>query len=210
MRMRSVQTLGLTCLVIGAAGLGPVSTGSAATVSIEKNANGSYDVVLTLGADDKAVYATDVFLVRLGGAVVGGVDKTGNPFDVAIANLKPAGKPEAILIGGSNIQGSCEAAPAQRCFDDASCGASGPCVMGHKGPELRLGGLKWDGKGALALDASSTAVSLNAGKQGELPLAGTGGCTSPAGLTVLTGADADGDGTIDACEPQKPAATPTP
>ena len=184
------------------------SQGSAATVTVEQNKSGVYDVVMTLAADEAAVFATDLFLVRLGGAVITAVDKTGNPFDVAIANLKPSGRPDTILIGGSNIQGSCAGSAEQRCFDDASCGASGPCQMGQKGPELRLGGLNWDGNGALAFDPSSTALSLTAGKQSALTLTGKGSCTNPAGLQILLGADANGNGEIDACEPETPASTP--
>ena len=190
--------------IAGLLGVGPST--QAATLSIEKNSGGSYDVVLTLAPADGTVYATDVFISMAHGATISAIDQGANPFDVAVGNLKPAGKTATILIGGSNIQGSCEGAPAQRCFDDASCGPSGPCVMGQRGPKLALGSLDWDGKGALILDDSSSALRLSAGAQDSIPLEAGGGCKSPKGETILAGADTDNNGTIDACEKAKPAA----
>ena len=199
LRMRWFQIIAFAVLF----GIGAQS--QAAKVELEKNASGSYDLVVTLDPSDPAVYAADLFVRRLAGAQISEVDKEGSPFDIAVANLTPAGKPDTILVGGSNIQGNCKDAAAQRCFDNTSCGESGPCVWGARGPVLRLAELKWDGKGALALDPSSTALALVAGQQTDIQITVKPVCTAPDGLPILAGADANADGTIDACQPARPA-----
>ena len=129
----------------------------AATFELIDNGT-TYDAVVTQEADDPLIFAVDMFIQASQGATLTVANNNGNPFDQATGNDNPPGNPDAILIGGSDISGTCDNS-ANSCFGDFSCGG-GTCVFGRNGA-IKLGEVNWDGNGTVSLRNNSQAAIAN-------------------------------------------------
>ena len=152
----------------------------AATFELIDNGT-TYDAMVTQEAGDPMIFAVDMFIQASQGATLTVANNIGNPFDQATGNDSPPGNPDAILIGGSDISGTCDNS-ANSCFGDFSCGG-GTCVFGRNGA-IKLGEVNWDGNGTVSLRNNSQAVD---GSLNEIPHTNVSGCQLINGEEVLAG-----------------------
>lgn len=165
----------------------------AATFELIDNGT-TYDAVVTQEAGDSLIFAVDMFIQASQGATLTVANNNSNPFDQATGNDNPPGNPDAILIGGSDISGTCDNS-SNSCFGDFSCGG-GTCVFGRAG-SIKLGEVNWDGNGTVSLRNNSQAVD---GSLNEIPHTNVSGCQLINGEEVLAGDDNNGNGIVRGCE----------
>ena len=170
---------------------------NAEAVTYEIVDNGTnYDAIVTREAGDPAIFAVDMFIAATDGAIISALNSNGNPYDRPFFNDTPPGNPDAILIGGSDISGTCDNS-ATSCFSDGACGG-GTCVFGQSGA-IKVGEISWNGIGTLALQTNSVPVDGPA-LMPILPLTNLTGCVRIDGGEVLAGDDSNANGIVRACE----------
>ena len=186
-------------LLVGSAWLVP-TWATSVTFELEANESGTYDAIVSQEPGDPPIFAVDMFIRASDGALISIANNNGNPFDEPTGNDNPPGNPGAILIGGSDISGFCDAG-GRPCFGDFQCDAGDQCIIGRRGT-IELGEISWNEKGTLSLARGSACGTSTLSC--PLPVSNLSGCQLINGEEVLAGADSwpvnDPNGIANRCE----------